>query len=92
MLLIGAANRDRTVFDDADAFDITATRKPHLAFGHGIHFCVGAALARLEGRVVFEALLRRYPHLELETGWEPAWNPSLLRGLGDLRVRHAARD
>lgn len=60
---IGSANRDETVFPDADRFDIRRDPNPHIAFGHGIHFCLGAPLARLEARVVLPALLERLPNL-----------------------------
>jgi hypothetical protein len=66
LLLLGSANRDETVFDQPDAIDLqreNASR--HLAFGHGIHFCLGAALARLEARVVLEELRQRLPGLRL---------------------------
>jgi cytochrome P450 len=87
MVLVGAANRDPTAYVDAERFDIAASRRPHLAFGAGIHFCIGAALARLEGHVALERLLTAYPDLRLEPGFEPTWNPSLLRGLTALLVR-----
>ncbi|MEU1982948.1 cytochrome P450 [Nocardia sp. NPDC019395] len=66
MLLIGAANRDHRQFDpDGDVFDIHRESKPHLAFSVGTHFCMGSALARLEGRVALEEILKRFPE------WEP---------------------
>jgi cytochrome P450 len=61
MLLLAAANRDPRVFDDADRFDIHRETRKHIAFGSGIHFCMGANLARLEARVAFEELLARFP-------------------------------
>ena len=86
MLFIGAANRDPSVFEKPEVLAIDLERKPHLAFGHGIHFCVGAALARIEAQIAIEALLRRIPNVGLQPGWAPPWNPSLLRGLRDLPV------
>jgi cholest-4-en-3-one 26-monooxygenase len=65
-LFFQAANRDRTVFgDDADEFVPERTPNPHVAFGFGPHFCLGAHLARLETRVFFEELLRRFRRIEL---------------------------
>jgi cytochrome P450 len=61
----GSANRDERVFPDPDTFDITRDPNPHLAFGHGTHYCLGANLARLEMRVVFEELLDRFEGFEL---------------------------
>ncbi len=87
MLFVGSANRDPDVFVEPDILDIETERKPHLAFGHGIHFCVGAALARLEAQVAIEALLRGFANIELAPGWSPSWNPSLLRGMRDLPIR-----
>ena len=64
-LLYGSANRDEREFADPDRFDVTRKIERHLAFAHGIHYCLGAALARLEGRVVLEELLARIPDWQL---------------------------
>lgn len=61
----GSANRDASVFDNADAFDITRKPNPHLGFGQGVHYCLGANLARLELRVLFEELLSRFGAVEV---------------------------
>jgi cholest-4-en-3-one 26-monooxygenase len=67
MLFYPSANRDDDVFADAQAFDIRRQPNPHVAFGFGTHFCLGAALARLECRLMFTELLRRLPDLKLTT-------------------------
>ncbi|MFH8384641.1 cytochrome P450 [Kitasatospora sp. NPDC018058] len=83
-----AANRDPAVFADPDAFDITRSPNRHLGFGHGIHFCLGAALARLQARAAVGALVHRFPRLALAV--DPAeleWTPDLfLHGVRHLPV------
>jgi cytochrome P450 len=66
VLLNGAANRDSRQFPDGDSFDVHRHVARHLSFGVGLHFCMGAALARLEGRVALEEMLKRWPHWEVD--------------------------
>ncbi|MEY2427202.1 MAG: hypothetical protein QOJ40_87 [Verrucomicrobiota bacterium] len=73
LAVIGSANRDPKVFKDADRFDIRRDPNPHIAFGHGIHSCLGAALARMEARIALEDFLSRVKHFE-RIGSEP-WEP-----------------
>ena len=63
-VLFGSANRDERRYADAERFDVTRDASGHVAFGHGIHFCLGAPLARLEGRIALEALIQRLPGLQ----------------------------
>ncbi len=82
--LLAAANHDPAVFDDPESFDITRDDNRHLAFGHGLHFCLGAPVARLEAQVAFRALLERFPNVRLATD-APPWNGNfILRGLTKL--------
>ncbi len=84
--LTAAANRDPKVFLDPDAFDVGRERNPHLSFGGGVHYCLGAPLARLEGAVAFRRLLARFAHLR-RTDSDVAWRPLVnLRGLTRLDV------
>jgi cytochrome P450 len=85
-LMFGAANRDPAHFSDPDRFDITRQPNPHLGFGMGIHYCLGAPLARIEARVAFTHILERLPAIRLATD-TPAWKPvTWLRGLKSLPV------
>jgi hypothetical protein len=76
MVWVGAANRDPRQFTRPNAFDLDRDPNPHLAFGRGIHFCVGAPLARLEGRVAIDLLLDRYPHLRCDPDDPPVFLPT----------------
>jgi cytochrome P450 len=86
VVLNGAANRDPAQFPDADRFDIRRDPNDHVAFGEGIHFCLGAALARLEGSIAIGAALNRFPRLRLDEGREePRYKKSFnVRGLVSL--------
>jgi cytochrome P450 len=85
-LMFGSSNRDPDVFADPDRLDLGRDPNPHISFGAGIHFCLGAPLARLEMLVSFETILRRMPDLQLLE--EPEWKPTyIIRGLKSLRVR-----
>ncbi|HUS27262.1 MAG TPA: cytochrome P450 [Kofleriaceae bacterium] len=89
--MLGAANRDPAVFPEAARFDIGRDPNPHIAFGHGIHFCLGAPLSRLEARVALEELLPRIRTIELaSTQWTPR-APFHVHGPASLPVRIAAR-
>jgi cytochrome P450 len=85
--MIAAANRDPSAFVDPDAFNITRQPNPHLSFGGGIHYCLGATLARVEGQEVFRALAERLPGLEVEST-PLQYQPSIqFRSLRSLPVR-----
>ena len=88
LAMIGSANHDPLVFPDPARFDVARSPNPHLAFGHGVHFCLGAPLARLEGRIALGHLIARLPNLELAdtSPWVP--RPGLhVHGPARLPVR-----
>lgn len=85
-LLFGSANHDPEVFSDPERLNLGRTENPHLSFGAGIHFCLGAPLARLELEISFGTLLHEAPRLELVI--EPEWKAGyIIRGLKELRVK-----
>ena len=86
VVLLGAANRDPDVFENPDALDVGRGDRSHLSFGRGIHHCIGAPLARLEGRVVLEMLLERFSRIGLRDGQPRFRNSIVLRGLESLPV------
>ncbi|MEU4560271.1 cytochrome P450 [Actinoplanes sp. NPDC023936] len=89
VVVLLSANRDGDRFPDADELRLDRTQNPHLAFGHGIHYCLGAPLARLEAQIAFTQLMTRHPDLRLAVDPEALrWRPGLLlRGLHELPVR-----
>ena len=87
LLIYGSGNRDEAVFADAHKFQPQRAATHHLGFGHGVHYCVGAALARLEGRVTFEVLTSRLPQMRLVSGQELTHIPTInFRGYERLEV------
>jgi cytochrome P450 PksS len=91
--VIGSANRDERKFDRPDVLDLAREPNPHLSFGNGPHYCLGAPLARLEGQIAINTLLRRLPELRLDVQRaalrrQPGWG---LHGLEALPVAFATR-
>ena len=81
MMLIGAANRDHRQFPpDGDVFDIHREPRQHLAFSVGTHYCLGSALARLEGRIALEEILKRFPEWEVDLSSATLSPTSTVRG------------
>jgi cytochrome P450 len=86
VLYYASGNRDEAVFDEPERFDITRSPNPHLSFGFGQHFCLGAALARMELRVLFEELLRRFPAMK-PVGPVKRIGSNYVNGIESFRVR-----
>jgi cytochrome P450 len=89
LLLIGAANRDERVFAQPDVFDIHRDTSESLAFGKGVHFCLGAALARLEGRVSLEEVMRRLPGYRIDASGLQRVHSTNVRGFSALPITFA---
>lgn len=89
LLGIASANRDETVFPNADQLDIARTPNKHLAFGLGIHYCLGAPLARMEGKIALQRLVERFPNMQLAVKPDQVqWRTSMaVRGLKTLPIR-----
>jgi cytochrome P450 len=90
---ISSANRDAAAFNGADTLDVTRAPRGHVAFGYGIHFCLGAPLARVEAQVAFATLLKRLPELELAVPVETLTHrqTSIIRALETLPLRFTPR-
>jgi cytochrome P450 len=86
LLLIGSANRDERAIERADEFDVFRPPVAHLSFGIGTHFCLGASLARLEGRVALEEILRRIPQYEIDESRREWVHSTNVRGYARLPV------
>ena len=94
LLALGAANRDPARFDDPDIFDVTRKRAArHISFGHGIHFCLGAPLARMDLWIVLELLTQLAPDLDLLPDQQLSFEPNIaFRGPRELWLRRAREE
>jgi cytochrome P450 len=86
LLIAGSANRDERHYPDADRFDIHRSFDHHLSFGYGAHFCIGAALARMEARVALEETLRRFPDMKVDRNAAVKLHTSTVRGYSAIPV------
>jgi len=86
LLLTGSAGRDEREYPDADRFDVRRQMKHHASFGYGIHFCVGAALARLEGKVALEETLARFPNWQVDPAGVTRQHTSTVRGYSSVAI------
>ena len=87
LLLTGSAGRDERQFPEASRFDVRREFSTHLSFGYGVHFCLGAALARLEARVALEETLRRFPTWEVDHDRAVRLHTSTVRGYSSVPIR-----
>lgn len=87
LLLNGSANRDALRFEDPDRFDIHRKSEGHLSFGYGLHFCLGASLARLEGRVALDEMLKRWPEWDVDYERAQKAHTTSVRGWRSLPIR-----
>ena len=90
MCWLGSANRDEKVFEQPDRFDVGRVKNPHLAFGHGTHFCLGHNLARLEAATALGALLEGTSAIELTGGELPLHPSPVFRSFTEIGVRLSA--
>jgi hypothetical protein len=86
VLLVGSANRDERAFSDPDCYDVRRDTSAMLSFGQGTHFCLGAALARLEARVALEEVQRRFPDFEIEPSGIARVHSVNVRGFAALPI------
>lgn len=87
LLLTGSAGRDEREFPDADRFDVTRDIDRHVSLGYGVHFCLGASLARLEGRVAIEETLKRFPEWDVDWDGTEMVHTSTVRGYAKVPIR-----
>ena len=90
LLITGSAGRDDREYPDADRFDVRRQFRQHVSFGYGIHFCVGANLARVEGRIALEETLKRFPTWDLVPGGTIRQHTSTVRGYSQVLIRPGA--
>jgi cytochrome P450 len=87
LLLVGSANRDERRYTDPDCFDIRRRDPSHITFGYGLHYCLGASLARLQGRVALDEVLKRFPDWEVDYDNIKLAPTSTVRGWEAMPVR-----
>jgi cytochrome P450 len=87
MLFVSSANRDETIFPSPDKFDISRSPNKHIGFGFGVHYCLGASLAKMQLKVLIEQLLKICPNIGISNGFTPAMKyGTFLRGVKNLEV------